>query len=78
MVGSDLSADRFPLFVVHRDVTLKHGILNLEFMNHETLVADQVYEFVFTPLRIKCATGSSGRPLAILQGRWNRREVRNG
>ena len=43
------------------------GVLNLEFMTFETLLADEVYEFmfVFTPLRLKGATGSPGRPLAI-------------
>jgi len=48
-------------------LTLKNGIPNLEFMDLEELAADNIYEFmfVFTPLRIKGATGSPGRPLAI-------------
>jgi kynurenine formamidase len=36
-------------------------------MTFDTLLADDVDEFlfVFTPLRLKGATGSPGRPLAI-------------
>lgn len=66
MVGSDAATDD-PSAAVHHELTLKNGIPNLEFMNLEELVADNVYEFmfVFTPLRIKGATGSPGRPLAI-------------
>ena len=67
MVGSDVSVDRFPKWVAHHELTLKHGIFNLELMDFEELIADGVYEFlfVFTPLRLKGATGSPGRPLAI-------------
>ena len=52
---------------VHYDLLLLRGILNLEFMIFDTLLADDVDEFlfVFTPLRLKGATGSPGRPLAI-------------
>ncbi len=54
-------------FAVHHDLILRNGVFNLEFMTFETLLADEVYEFlfVFTPLRLKGATGSPGRPLAI-------------
>jgi len=67
MVGSDAATDEATSFAVHHDLMLLHGVLNLEFMNFETLLADEVYEFlfVFTPLRLKGATGSPGRPLAI-------------
>lgn len=67
MVGSDVSADRFPTWAAHHELTLKHGIFNLEFMNFEELVGDGVHEFLFmfTPLRLKGASGSPGRPLAI-------------
>ena len=46
---------------------LLNGVLNLEFMTFKKLLADEVYEFlfVFTPLPLKGATGSPGRPLAI-------------
>jgi kynurenine formamidase len=52
---------------VHEEVTLKNGIFNLEWMRFGDLLADRAYEFlfVFTPLRLKGATGSPGRPLAI-------------
>jgi kynurenine formamidase len=65
MVGSDATTD--VAMAVHEDVTLKHGIFNLEWMRFEGLLADGVHEFlfVFTPLRLKGATGSPGRPLAI-------------
>lgn len=66
MVGSDAATDEAGL-AVHHDLMLLNGVLNLEFMTFETLLADEVYEFlfVFTPLRLKGATGSPGRPLAI-------------
>ena len=66
MVGSDATLDG-PGALVHTELILKNGIFNLEWMNFETLSADQVYEFlfIFTPLRLKGATGSPGRPIAI-------------
>lgn len=66
MVGSDAILDG-EKFNVHLELTMKNGIFNLEWMDFETLSADKVYQFmfVFTPLRIKGATGSPGRPLAI-------------
>lgn len=67
MVGSDAATDHAGTWAVHDELILKQGIFNLEFMAFETLLADRVYEFlfVFTPLRLKGATGSPGRPLAI-------------
>ena len=64
MVGSDATTDA--AMAVHEEVTLKHGIFNLEWMRFGDL-SDRAYEFlfVFTPLRLKGATGSPGRPLAI-------------
>ncbi len=66
MVGSDAILDG-KVFHVHVELTMKNGIFNLEWMNFESLTADKVYQFmfIFTPLRIKGATGSPGRPLAI-------------
>jgi len=66
MVGSDIATDD-PSAEVHHELTLKNGIFNLENMNFESVLADEVYEFlfVFTPLRLKGATGSPARPLAI-------------
>jgi kynurenine formamidase len=68
MVGSDLSLDTGPDFLLHENLILKNGIFNLEFMNFESLPSqNKKYEFmfIFTPLRLKGATGSPGRPLAI-------------
>jgi kynurenine formamidase len=66
MIGSDSNMDG-PDAKVHGEVTMKNGIFNLELMNFGTLPADKVYKFlfVFTPLRLKGATGSPGRPIAI-------------
>lgn len=67
MIGSDSSADPPGHSGVHFDLLMKNGIFNLEFMTFESLLADQVDEFlfVFVPLPIKGATGSPGRPIAI-------------
>jgi len=54
-------------FPVHQLFILKNGIYNLENLATEELAADGVYEFafIFTPLRLKGATGSPGNPIAI-------------
>ncbi|HEX6225873.1 MAG TPA: cyclase family protein [Chryseolinea sp.] len=66
MVGSDSNLDS-PEAKVHSELILKNGIFNLELMNFATFSGEKVYKFlfVFTPLRLKGATGSPGRPLAI-------------
>jgi hypothetical protein len=66
MVGSDASLDG-DVFRVHRRLVLMNGIFNLEFMNFQSVLEAEVHRFlfVFTPLRLKGATGSPGRPLAI-------------
>lgn len=66
MVGSDTNLDG-PEMLVHTELTMKHGIFNFELMKFDTLLEDNVYEFlfVFAPLRLKGATGSPGRPIAI-------------
>ncbi len=63
VVGWDAAADD----AGHVQLIMMNGIPNLELMDFEGLLADRVYEFmfVFTPLRLKGATGSPGRPLAI-------------
>ena len=55
-------------FVVHNELITKHGILNHENLDFTAVLADRVYQFayVFAPLRIKGATGSPGRPIAIV------------
>jgi kynurenine formamidase len=67
MVGSDAMLDGGGQYRAHRELTMKNGIFNLEWLNFEELSADKAYQFmfIFTPLRIKGATGSIGRPLAI-------------
>ncbi len=67
MIGSDASMDTGPDFNLHREVIMKNGIFNLEFMNFGTMPPEKQYKFLFlfTPLRLKGATGSPGRPLAI-------------
>ncbi len=54
-------------FAVHQELLNKHGIYNLENLDLEALAADQVYEFafVFSPLKLKGATGSPGNPIAV-------------
>jgi kynurenine formamidase len=68
MVGSDASLDAGPEYMLHKEVILKNGIFNLEYMNFESMVPGiQQYKFlfIFTPLPLKGATGSPGRPLAV-------------
>lgn len=67
MVGSDAATDEATQWAVHDLLTLQHGIFNLEMMQFEELLADEVHEFlfVFTPLRLRGASGSPGRPLAV-------------
>ncbi len=66
MVGSDANLDG-PEATVHSRVTMENGIFNLESMNFGTMRNEKQYKFlfIFTPLRLKGATGSPGRPLAI-------------
>jgi hypothetical protein len=66
MVGSDANLDG-PDALVHSNLTMKNGIFNLELMNFAALEKESTYRFmfVFTPLRLKGATGSPGRPVAI-------------
>ncbi len=54
-------------FPVHQLFIPRNGIYNIENLDTADLARDQVYEFmfVFTPLRLKGATGSPGNPVAI-------------
>jgi kynurenine formamidase len=74
MIGSDTTGSEVQpspepglVFPVHQELLMKNGILNLENMKFDELVADGVYEFLFivTPIRFKGATGSPVRPIAI-------------
>ena len=52
---------------MHNELITKNGIFNHENLDFAELIKDKVSEFVyvFAPLRIKGATGSPGRPIAI-------------
>ena len=54
-------------FPVHQWDLTRHGVYHIENLDLEQLAADKVYEFcfVFSPLRLKGATGSPGNPVAI-------------
>jgi hypothetical protein len=74
LVGSDTWATEVVpnpnpdlVFAVHNELLTKHGIFNHENLDFSGLIADQAWEFVyvFAPLRIKGATGSPGRPIAL-------------
>jgi len=54
-------------FPVHQWDLTKNGVYHLENLDLEQLAADGVHEFcfVFSPLRLKGATGSPGNPIAI-------------
>jgi kynurenine formamidase len=54
-------------YPVHQWNLVRNGIHNLENLDLSELAADQVYEFafVFSPLRLKGATGSPGNPIAV-------------
>jgi kynurenine formamidase len=54
-------------FPVHQWNLTKHGVYHLENLDLEQLAVDRVYEFcfVFSPLRLKGATGSPGNPIAV-------------
>lgn len=54
-------------FEAHQVLLVRHGIYLLENLDLQQLLDDKVYEFafVFSPLRLKGATGSPGNPIAI-------------
>lgn len=59
--------DKDILFPVHQWNLTRNGVYHLENLDLEELAAAGVYEFcfVFSPLRLKGATGSPGNPIAI-------------
>lgn len=74
MMGSDTwgievvpNPDPDLAFPVHQLFIVKNGIYNIENIITEELAKEKVYEFAFiyTPLRLKGATGSPGNPIAI-------------
>ncbi|HEY7601765.1 MAG TPA: cyclase family protein [Methylomirabilota bacterium] len=75
LVGSDhWATDVVPnpdpdlAFIAHQELITKNGILNHENLDFDELIKDKVSEFVyvFAPVRLKGATGSAGRPIAIV------------
>jgi kynurenine formamidase len=74
MVGSDTWAtevvpgqDADRPFQVHQWLITRHGVFNLENLDLSELAKDKVYQFafMFSPLRLKGATGSPGNPIAV-------------
>jgi kynurenine formamidase len=54
-------------YPVHQWNLTRHGVYHLENLDLEELAADKVYEFafMFSPLRLRGATGSPGNPIAV-------------
>ena len=74
MVGADTWAveavpaeDPDRPFPCHQWLLVRHGTYILENLDLSQLAADKVYEFafIFSPLRLKGATGSPGNPIAV-------------
>ncbi len=54
-------------YPVHQWDLTRNGVYHIENLDLEALAADKVYEFafIFSPLRLKGATGSPGNPIAV-------------
>jgi kynurenine formamidase len=52
---------------VHQLLLVRNGVYNIENLDLEELARDKVYQFAFiySPLRLKGATGSPGNPIAV-------------
>ncbi len=66
-VGKGAGGETTQPFECHIKLQTKRGIWNLENMDLSQLVADKAYEFLFvwSPLKMKGATGSPGNPMAL-------------
>jgi kynurenine formamidase len=66
-VGPGFGGENEQPFECHIKLQTKRGVWNLENLDLTQLVADKAYEFLFvwSPLKIKGATGSPGNPMAI-------------
>jgi len=66
-VGKDAGGENPQPFECHIKLQTKRGIWNLENLDLSQLVADKAYEFLFvwSPLKMKGATGSPGNPVAL-------------
>jgi kynurenine formamidase len=66
-VGKGFGGENPQPFECHIKLQTKRGIWNMENLNLNQLVADKAYEFlvVWSPLKMKGATGSPGNPVAL-------------
>jgi kynurenine formamidase len=66
-VGKGFGGENPQPFECHIKLQTKRGIWNMENLNLNQLVADKAYEFLFvwSPLKMKGATGSPGNPVAL-------------
>jgi kynurenine formamidase len=66
-VGKDFGGENAQPFECHAKLQTRRGIWNLENLDLSQLVADKAYEFLFvwSPLKMKGATGSPGNPVAL-------------
>ncbi len=66
-VGPGFGGEGPQPFECHIKMMTKRGIWNLENLDFSQLLADKAYEFLFvwSPLKMKGATGSPGNPIAL-------------
>ena len=66
-VGKGFGGENAQPFECHLKLQTKRGIWNIENLDLSQLVADKAYEFLFvwSPLKMKGATGSPGNPMAL-------------
>ena len=66
-VGPGFGGENPQPFECHLKMMTKRGIWNLENLDLSQLLADKAYEFLFvwSPLKMKGATGSPGNPVAL-------------
>jgi len=66
-VGPGFGGENKQPFECHMNMMTKRGIWNLENLDFSQLLADNVTEFLFvwSPLKMKGATGSPGNPVAL-------------
>lgn len=65
--GPGFAGERQHPFECHIQLQTRRGIWNIENLDLSQLVADKAYEFLFvwSPLKMKGATGSPGNPVAL-------------
>jgi len=66
-VGPDFAGENSQPFECHLRLQTKRGSWNIENLDLTQLVEDKAYEFLFvwSPLKLKGATGSPGNPMAL-------------